>query len=323
LRQNKRYSNEYLITSDPFTKNTHVSWSKIGLPTKEYKSYYTKELKLEPAIRQFEYCPHAINLLGGPGGAYFSFYIENISGSDYIVFEFGFPTIKLKKKDIVLFLLEDETILKFEFTENATKKDDIKRRHYKYREITLPLYHEEIKALSQHKVEKIRITQSADNYTLDINLKETAAIRNHIYCHTGLDRWYSSKNDIQYVIKQLFIDHFRITSTQIENYSPLLKSEVIETDVGQKITGKCFVYLMVDTTNNYYKIGISKNPKYREKTLQSEKPTIELIWSKKFANRKMAKSIEGALHNTFENEHVRGEWFKLSPKDIEDIKESF
>lgn len=29
----------------------------------------------------------------------------------------------------------------------------------------------------------------------------------------------------------------------------------------------CYVYLMNDTTNNYYKIGISKNPTYREKTL--------------------------------------------------------
>lgn len=290
------------------------------MPPKEYKSYYTKELGLYNAKNQYKYSPHAINLLGGPGSASFSFKIENISGRDFIIFEFGNPKIKLKKKDIVLFLLENESILKFEFTESAKKKDDIRNENWTYREITLQLYHEEIKALTKHKVEKIRITQSADNYTLDINLEERAAIKKR---HYHLASWYSSKNDIQYVIKQLFIDHFRITSTQIENYNPLLKSEVIETDVGQKTTGKCFVYLMVDTTNNYYKIGISKNPKYREKTLQSEKPTIEMIWSKKFANRKMAKSIEGALHKTFENEHVRGEWFKLSPNDIEDIMESF
>jgi hypothetical protein len=314
-----------LITSDPFTKNTHLYWSKIGLPPKEYKSYYTKELEIQSVICQYKYSPHAINLLGGPGSASFSFKIENISGRDFIIFEFGFPKIKLKKNDIVLFLLEDESIVKFEFTENAKKKDDIRyKNHREYREITLQLYHEEIKALTKHNVEKIRITQSTGNYTLDINLDEVAMTGVSFYDHTRrFGRWYSSKNDIQYVIKQLFIDHLRITSTQIEDYSPLVKSEVIETDVGQKITGKCFVYLMVDTTNNYYKIGISKNPKYREKTLQSEKPTIELIWSKKFANRKMAKSIEGALHKTFENEHVRGEWFKLSPKDIEDINESF
>jgi hypothetical protein len=29
----------------------------------------------------------------------------------------------------------------------------------------------------------------------------------------------------------------------------------------------CYVYLMKDVSNNYYKIGISKTPEYRERTL--------------------------------------------------------
>ena len=79
---------------------------------------------------------------------------------------------------------------------------------------------------------------------------------------------------------------------------------------------------MNDTTNNYYKIGISKNPTYREKTLQSEKPTIEMIAFKKFPNRKIAKSFEKALHSSYDSNRIRGEWFDLNQAEVNDIVES-
>ena len=61
----------------------------------------------------------------------------------------------------------------------------------------------------------------------------------------------------------------------------------------------CHVYLMIDTTNNFHKIGISNSPKYREHTLQSDKPTIELICSKEYPSREIAEAIESALHRVF------------------------
>lgn len=85
---------------------------------------------------------------------------------------------------------------------------------------------------------------------------------------------------------------------------------------------KCYVYLMKDTTNNYHKIGISNKPRYRERTLQSEKPTIELICCKQFPSRKIAESFEKALHNTYSEKRIRGEWFNLNDKDIKDLKEA-
>lgn len=81
----------------------------------------------------------------------------------------------------------------------------------------------------------------------------------------------------------------------------------------------CFVYLMVDTTNGFHKIGISNHPEYREGTLQSEKPTIELLCAKQFPSRAIAKAIESALHKTYEEKHIRGEWFQLEAKDIIDL----
>ena len=78
----------------------------------------------------------------------------------------------------------------------------------------------------------------------------------------------------------------------------------------------CFVYLMCDSKNGYHKIGISKTPEYRERTLQSEKPTIEMVCAKEYPSRKIAEAIESALHKVYERERIRGEWFNLSKADI-------
>lgn len=82
------------------------------------------------------------------------------------------------------------------------------------------------------------------------------------------------------------------------------------------IDDACYVYLMVDTANGYHKIGISNKPEYREGTLQSEKPSIELLCAKQFPSRTIAKAIESALHKTYGDKHLRGEWFQLEAKDI-------
>jgi hypothetical protein len=81
----------------------------------------------------------------------------------------------------------------------------------------------------------------------------------------------------------------------------------------------CFVYLMKDESNGFYKIGISNKPEYRERTLQSEKPTIVLLKSKEFPTRTIAEAIESALHKAYGEKRLRGEWFELDGKDVENI----
>ena len=85
------------------------------------------------------------------------------------------------------------------------------------------------------------------------------------------------------------------------------------------INETCFVYLMVDTSNGYFKIGISNDPEYREHTLQSEKPTIEKLCAKEYPNRTIASAIESALHKAYENKRLRGEWFALDADDVNAI----
>jgi predicted GIY-YIG superfamily endonuclease len=77
-----------------------------------------------------------------------------------------------------------------------------------------------------------------------------------------------------------------------------------------------FVYLMKNTRNGYTKIGISKNPKHREKTLQSEEPEIDLIWKKEIPNA-IGREIE--LHKKYSDKRIRGEWFDLTEQDIQNI----
>lgn len=110
----------------------------------------------------------------------------------------------------------------------------------------------------------------------------------------------------------------------ITDLVPSAKSNSFEMAIDEKTDEdeSCYVYLMVDTTNGYYKIGMSKNPDYRESTLQSEKPSIELVCAKKYPNRKIAASIESALHKTYSSKNIRGEWFSLTPYDVEALKAS-
>lgn len=78
------------------------------------------------------------------------------------------------------------------------------------------------------------------------------------------------------------------------------------------------VYVMIDKNTGYYKIGRSVRPEYREKTLQSEKPTIEML----FYHDAQVKD-EKDLHDKFEAKRIRGEWFDLSGSDLAYIREYF
>jgi hypothetical protein len=74
---------------------------------------------------------------------------------------------------------------------------------------------------------------------------------------------------------------------------------------------KTFVYLMRHT-NGLTKIGRSKNPRTREKTLQAEDPRLEMIF-----HCEADGSVESRLHQIFNSVRVRGEWFDLKHHHVE------
>lgn len=80
--------------------------------------------------------------------------------------------------------------------------------------------------------------------------------------------------------------------------------------------GRRLTYLMKDTNTGCTKIGKSADPRFRESTLQSEKPTIELY-------KVCAFNVEKELHNKYKDKRVRGEWFRLSENEISEIVDNY
>jgi len=71
-------------------------------------------------------------------------------------------------------------------------------------------------------------------------------------------------------------------------------------------------YILKDKNTGYYKIGKSVNPLKREKTLQSEKPTLILV-------KKFKYNWESDLHDKYKSQRIRGEWFNLNKTQLKYI----
>ncbi len=76
-----------------------------------------------------------------------------------------------------------------------------------------------------------------------------------------------------------------------------------------------FIYLMKNKRNGFVKIGFSKKPRHRERTLQAEDPDTEMLFA-------FVASFhdEEKVHEKFAGKRVRGEWFNLDEADIERIR---
>lgn len=90
-------------------------------------------------------------------------------------------------------------------------------------------------------------------------------------------------------------------------------NHILKTRNGAKDIGYC--YLMIDHNTGYFKIGRSLAPYDRERTLQSEKPTIEMILKWEGGPKEEAK-----WHRRFSKKRIRGEWFDLNEFDVKEIK---
>jgi hypothetical protein len=72
---------------------------------------------------------------------------------------------------------------------------------------------------------------------------------------------------------------------------------------------------MLNNRNGFVKIGVSVNPAFRERTLQSEEPEVLLIAILESGPLDM----ERILHKQYAELRLRGEWFALSPEDVQSI----
>lgn len=72
---------------------------------------------------------------------------------------------------------------------------------------------------------------------------------------------------------------------------------------------------MLNDDSGLIKIGYSKNPKFREKTLQSQEPEVHLILC-----CETHKNIERELHKLYSQKRFRGEWFRLNMTDLKKLR---
>lgn len=202
--------------------------------------------------------------------------------------------ISLSQNDIISLLFEDGSVLDFNLRKRADNPDLL----------FCPLYKEDIDILFQNRIIKYRISFAKQNIR---------SVTENIFNDTFGEFLFPA---MQYYIKK-YVE-------QIKRIVPAFHfpSRTKDISIESSDFEWCCVYLMQDVSNGYYKIGISNNPEYRERTLQSEKPTIELLASKRFPTRKIAEAIESALHTTYCKQRLRGEWFNLNDEDVAAIIET-
>jgi hypothetical protein len=80
----------------------------------------------------------------------------------------------------------------------------------------------------------------------------------------------------------------------------------------KRVNGR--VYLIRNEINGFTKIGFSAQPDLREKTLQSEEPTLVLLGS--IAG---SRKTERSIHKAYGDQRIRGEWFRLTDSDVREI----
>lgn len=103
---------------------------------------------------------------------------------------------------------------------------------------------------------------------------------------------------------------------RIDSTAYKAKSEVVPRSIHNRKERTQKTYLMRDENTGCTKIGKSVNPRTRERTLLSDKPTITLFMV-------CERNVERVLHKEYAEKNVRGEWFNLTAEDIADISKKY
>ena len=268
------------ISIDDFTQKKIIKWKRVGVGNTE--GIISKSVGSNVS---------------------FTFSFNNIDGYDYIIFQFESKELMLAKDDRVSFLFGDNTIIDFLMVSNSYRSSN--RHGTKLFENRVLITDQELQHFESKQFAKWKVTSKKQNLEV-------------IGGEEGI-QLYKAHSNLVTVIRKLAKEYRELVRVTIADYKP--NEEKVESELTEPIVDEeCYVYLMIDTINLYHKIGISNKPGWREKTLQSEKPTIELLASKKFINRKIAASFEKALHETYSNKRIRGEWFQLDLKEIKEIE---
>ena len=237
-------------------------------------------------------------------GRYMIVSLQVKSNVPYIVFSFNSKITRLSNGDFVDLLFEDicgdSTVLTFPITRNYTNDSFANVYDVSY---FCELSQSDIDCMRDNNCVSWRVRFGKQPLMSIVGSNESS------WCPKEFagEVFKAYANQYMDLIEELSDEH------TISFSSPVISNASIIAD------DTCYVYLMYDSSNGYYKIGISNQPEYRERTLQSEKPTIEKICAKSYPNRTIASAIESALHKAYDSKRLRGEWFALDANDVSAI----
>lgn len=324
------------VSVDSFTNEKTINWVYVAEPIIIFPFIYSKS---NDTFNHLKLSKNNLNRKDvGTGTSAFrkvinisDYFSKGISfnfvfseGNSCIEFSYSQDKIKLKKNDRISFLYDNGNISDFIIQNSPYRINEKSKTRY----IKCQLYAEDIENLANSLISKWKITY-ADEQKPSI-IEDVVPAKEKVKIPISLLMGhYSLTNHLKRAKRTpLLIQNYT------KYYNKILKKEVPDYEYPRKThKGKgsdngiatfdwCYVYLMQDLSNNYYKIGMSKTPEYRERTLQSEKPTIRMICHKKLPSRKIAEAFERALHNAFADKRIRGEWFNLDENDVVQIEES-
>ena len=245
------------------------------------------------------------NTLGFKIGDDVKINFENIGSKNYLKLRYERKKINLNKKCSLHLLFDNDSVVTLNAISNPVKVESWASDSI----IKYSLSLDDLKTLEQHRLVQWQIINGDG-----IKVASGANI-----CCCEYNEYNPTKMTLSADVLKDFI--MKYNKAVEDNITTQLVQDNDESNHPIK-EKTCFVYLMIDTTNNFYKIGISNNPRYREHTLQSDKPTIELISAKEYPTRTIAEAIEAALHKAYGEKRIRGEWFNLNEEDVENIKET-
>lgn len=280
------YKNELSIMEDRFKYQFNVN-----------KDDFTKKTIINCKFLEEILTTTFYTSLGIRIASYLKLNFEWVEDKCYILLSYDKKEIKLNKKISFLMLFDDDSVISLKPETNPS--NDVCR---------LRLSTADMDILENALFIKWRINDKEGNLL--------AQGKNNCCSHIKIVD-DNSKN-ISSIAFQKFIRDFRKVIKENVSLNQLEEQE--NTVISPN--NSCYVYLMIDTTNKFHKIGISNNPKYREHTLQSDKPTIELLCAKEYPSRDIATAIESSLHKVYAPKRIRGEWFNLEEADIENIKQT-
>lgn len=120
------------------------------------------------------------------------------------------------------------------------------------------------------------------------------------------------KNDLSTLVDELSLSYATLTDEllkEIDYHEP-------ECNDLKKVSPKNGFIYFIESETGLTKIGYTKNVSLREKALQSASPVPLTVRYSKYV--KDAVEVEKTIHNMFEKDRVRNEWFSLSDNQIDE-----